>query len=48
MRILKVLKDDGNQNPEESYTNKYQKHAACSYDYKLVCVHDNCCNSFNS
>ena len=25
----------------ESYTNKYQKHVACSYDYKLVCVDDN-------
>ena len=27
-------------NPEESYTNKYQKHIACSYAYKLVCVDD--------
>ena len=24
--------------PEESYTTKYQKHAACSYGCKLVCV----------
>ena len=30
--------DNGKQNPEESYTNKYQKHIARSYDYKLVCV----------
>ena len=22
----------------ESYTNKYQKHIACSYVYKLACV----------
>ena len=29
------------QNPKESYTRKYQKHIACSYGYKLVCVHDN-------
>ena len=29
---------NGKQNPDESYTNKYQKHVACSYDYKLVCV----------
>ena len=26
------------QHPEESYTNKYQKHIVCSYGYKLVCV----------
>ena len=25
---------------EESYTNKYQKHIACSYGYKLECVDD--------
>ena len=30
--------DNGKQNSEESYTNKYQKHIACSYGYKLVCV----------
>ena len=24
----------------QSYTSKYQKHAACSYGYKLVCVDD--------
>ena len=30
------------QNPNESYTNKYQKHVACSfrYGFKLVCVDD--------
>ena len=32
--------DNGKQNSEESYTNKYQKHIACSYGYKLVCVDD--------
>ena len=26
------------QKPDESYTKKYQKHAACSYSYKLLCV----------
>ena len=31
---------NGTRNPEESYTNKCQKHIACSYDYKLVCVDD--------
>ena len=30
--------NNGNQNPEKSYTNKYQKHIACSYGYQLVCV----------
>ena len=35
-----VLKVNGRQNPKESYTNKYQKHVACSYGYKLVCVDD--------
>ena len=33
-----VPEDNGKQNPNESYTNKYQKHVACSYGYKLVCV----------
>ena len=32
--------DNGKQNPNESYTNKCQKHVACSYGYKLVCVDD--------
>ena len=32
--------NSGKQNPEESYTNKYQKHVACSYGYKSVCVDD--------
>ena len=36
------------QNLGESYTNKYQKHFACSYGYKLVCVDDNFNKSFKS
>ena len=28
------------QNPKRFYTNKYQKHIACSYVYKLECVDD--------
>ena len=24
---------NGKQNPDESYTNKYQKHISCRYDY---------------
>ena len=35
-----VPEDNGKQNPKEPYTNKYQKHIACSYGYKLVCADD--------
>ena len=35
-----ILVPEDNGNPNESYTNKYQKHVACSYGYKLVCVDD--------
>ena len=41
-----VPEDNGKQNPNESYTNKYQKHVACSYGYKLVCVDDKFSKSF--
>ena len=30
----------GKKNPDKSFTEKYQKHVACSYDYKSVCVED--------
>ena len=33
-----VPENSRKQNPNESYTNKYQKHVACSYGYKLLCV----------
>ena len=35
-----VPENNGKQNPNESYTSKYQKHVACNYGYKLVCVDD--------
>ena len=35
-----VPESNGKQNPNESYTNKYQKRVACSYGYKLVCADD--------
>ena len=38
--IIFVPDDHGKKYPEESYTNNYQKHIACSYGYKLVCVDD--------
>ena len=38
--VILVPENNGKQNPEESYTNKYQKHIACSYGYKLVYIND--------
>ena len=32
--------NNGNQNPNESYTNKYQEHIAYNHGYKLVCIYD--------
>ena len=43
-----VLKDNGKQNQNEPYTNKYQKHVASSYGYKLVCVDDEFSKPFKS
>ena len=43
-----VAEDNGKQNPEESYTNKYQKHVACSYGYKLVYVDDKFSKNFKT
>ena len=43
-----VREDNGNQNPNEYFTNKYQKHVACSYGYKLVCVDNKFSKPFKS
>ena len=43
-----VPEDNGKQNPEGSYTNKCQKHIACSYGYKSVCVDDKFSKLFKS
>ena len=32
--------DNGKRNPNQSYTNKYEKHDAYRYGYKLVYVDD--------
>ena len=32
-----VPKDNRKHNPNESYTNKYQKYVACGYGYELIC-----------
>ena len=37
---LLVPENNGKRNPEEFYRKKYQKHIACIYGYKLVCVDD--------
>ena len=43
-----VPEDNGKKNLNESYTNKYQKHVACSCGYKLVCVDDKFSKPFKS
>ena len=43
-----VPNDNGKQYSSESCTNKYQKHVACSYGYKLVCVDDKFSKPFKS
>ena len=40
--------DNGKQDSNESFTNKYKKYTACSYGYKLVCVDDNFSKPFKS
>ena len=46
--MILVSEDNGKKNPKEFYTNKYQKHIACSYGYKLVCVDDKIDESFKT
>ena len=43
-----VPEDNGKQNPNEFYTNKYQKPLACSNGYKLVCADNKFSKSFQS
>ena len=43
-----VPEDNEKQNPDESYKNKYKKHVACSYGYKLVCIYDKYSKPFTS
>ena len=43
-----IPEDNGKQNPNESYTSKYQKHVACSYGYKLVCIGEKFSKPFKS
>ena len=48
IKSILVSEDNGKQNLNEFYTNKYQKHVACSYGYKLVCVDDKFNEPFKS
>ena len=43
-----VPEENGKQNSNEFHTNKYKKHAACSYGCKLVCVDDKFSKTFKS
>ena len=43
-----VPKYNEKQHPNEPYTNKYQKHVACSYVYKLMCFDDPFSKPFKS
>ena len=45
-KSILVREDNGTQNPNESYTNKYQKHVDCSYGYKTVSVNDKFSKTF--
>ena len=40
--------DDGMLNPDESYTNKYQKQVTCSYGNNLVYIDDKFSKPFKS
>ena len=35
--IILVPENNGKQNPNKSYTNKYQKYVACNYGCVLMC-----------
>ena len=48
LESIVVREDDGKQNSNKSYTNKYQKHVAYSYVYKLVCVDEKFSKPFKS
>ena len=43
-----VPEDNRKLNPNESYTNKHQKHITCSYGHKLVSVGDRFSKPFKS
>ena len=44
---ISVPDDYVKQNARDSYTNNYQKHIACTYGNKLLCVDDMFSKPFN-
>ena len=48
--ILSILvpEDNWKKNQKEPHNNKYQKHVACSYGYKIVCFDDKFSKRFKS
>ena len=48
LESILVAEDNGKQNPNESYSPKYQKHVACGHGYKLVCVDDKLSKPFKT
>ena len=43
-----VPEDNRKQNLDESYTNKYKKHVAYNYGYKLISANDQFSKPFKS
>ena len=48
VKSILVSEDNGKKNPDECYSNIYQKHVACSYGCKLIYVDDKFSNPFKS
>ena len=46
--IVLIPENNGKQNLDEIYMNKYQNHVGCSYGYKLACVDDQLSKPFRS
>ena len=47
-KVILAPEDNRKQNSEEPYKNKYQKHVASSYGYKLIRADDRLSNPFKS
>ena len=47
-KSILVPENNGQQSPNESYTNNNQKHVACKYGCELVCADDKFSNPFKS
>lgn len=37
---ISIPENNWRENPEESYTYKYENHVGCSYGHTLVCVNN--------